>query len=64
MGLADLKRDLHNRLWNAQQRWFCLREEGATIMSPSALCLLPLDLDHRPEYPGGSSSGGAACWPR
>jgi len=35
-----------------------------------ALCPLhayvyfPLDLDHRPKYPGGSSSGGAGCWPR
>lgn len=30
MGLAELKKSLHDRLWNAQQRWFTLREAGAT----------------------------------
>jgi hypothetical protein len=30
MGLADMKRGLHDRLWNAQERWFALRAEGAT----------------------------------
>ena len=25
MSLSTMKRDLHNRLWNAQQRWFALR---------------------------------------
>ena len=30
MGLADMKKALHDRLWNAQERWFALREQGAT----------------------------------
>ena len=30
MGLAAMKQNLHDRLWNAQQRWFAMREEGAT----------------------------------
>jgi len=153
MGLAELKQAVHDRLWNAQQRWFALRESGATkrelkllglreaadanrhirnliftgstkraveetlksfvefahekfgivrledlgrhefkafiedgiarglaastlearcshLAKLGALCPLhayvyfPLDLDHRPKYPGGSSSGGAGCWPR
>jgi len=63
MGLAELKQAVHDRLWNAQQRWFALREGGATIMSTSRLCLLPLDLDHRSEIPAGSSSGGPECCP-
>lgn len=28
--LAAMKKDLHDRLWNAQQRWFAMRAEGAT----------------------------------
>jgi integrase len=28
--LAAMKKDLHNRLWNAQERWFALRAKGAT----------------------------------
>jgi hypothetical protein len=42
----------------------------SAIVKFGALCPLPayvyfpLDLDHRPKYPGGSSSGGAGCWPR
>ncbi len=28
--LAAMKKDLHDRLWNAQQRWFALRAEGET----------------------------------
>jgi len=28
--LAAMKQDLHDRLWNAQERWFALRAEGAT----------------------------------
>jgi len=28
--LADMKKDLHDRLWNAQQRWFALRDQGQT----------------------------------
>jgi hypothetical protein len=28
--LGAMKRDLHDRLWNAQQRWFALRAEGDT----------------------------------
>ncbi len=28
--LAEMKQDLHDRLWNAQQRWFALRERGMT----------------------------------
>ncbi len=30
MGLAEMKSSLHDRLWNAQQRWFALRAGGAT----------------------------------
>lgn len=30
MGLAELKKSLHDRLWNAQQRWFALRAQGET----------------------------------
>lgn len=30
MGLSELKQAVHDRLWNAQQRWFALREGGAT----------------------------------
>jgi hypothetical protein len=30
MAIADMKKTLHDRLWNAQQRWFALRAEGAT----------------------------------
>jgi len=26
--LATMKKDLHDRLWNAQQRWFALRDQG------------------------------------
>ncbi len=28
MGLNELKSDLHDRLWNAQQRWFVMRGDG------------------------------------
>ncbi len=28
--LTDMKKDLHDRLWNAQQRWFTLRDQGTT----------------------------------
>ncbi len=28
--MGNLKQDLHDRLWNAQQRWFTLREQGET----------------------------------
>ncbi len=28
--LAAMKKDLHDRLWNAQQRWFALRGQGTT----------------------------------
>lgn len=28
--LAAMKQDLHDRLWNAQQRWFALRDQGMT----------------------------------
>jgi hypothetical protein len=37
-----MKDGVHNALWNAQQRWFALRDQGETILSPSSLCLLPL----------------------
>jgi len=30
MGLAEMKRSLHDRLWSAQQRWFALRAQGET----------------------------------
>ena len=30
MGLAEMKKSLHDRLWNAQQRWFALRAQGET----------------------------------
>lgn len=30
MGLSTMKKDVHDRLWNAQQRWFAMREEGHT----------------------------------
>jgi hypothetical protein len=28
--MGNLKQDLHDRLWNAQHRWFALREQGET----------------------------------
>lgn len=28
--LAEMKKDLHDRLWNAQQRWFAMRDQGWT----------------------------------
>jgi len=28
--IAAMKKDLHDRLWNAQQRWFSMRSEGCT----------------------------------
>jgi hypothetical protein len=30
MSLSQMKSDLHDRLWNAQERWFALREQGWT----------------------------------
>lgn len=30
MSLSGMKHDLHDRLWNAQQRWFAMREDGWT----------------------------------
>jgi len=30
MSLSAMKQDLHDRLWNAQQRWFALRDQGTT----------------------------------
>lgn len=37
MGLAELKQAVHDRLWNAQQRWFALRAGGATITTKHEL---------------------------
>lgn len=30
MGLAEMKKAMHDRLWNAQERWLALRAEGQT----------------------------------
>jgi hypothetical protein len=30
LGVSKMKNDIHNRLWQAQQRWFSLKEQGYT----------------------------------